>query len=168
MDADSRLLALALGTFHAVLITLAAVLLLHLTTDLGEALAELETAVGLAIFGVLWATSVYCAHRGITDAGLQPGREAPAANVLRNGATWGAWNGVLFFWCLLAGGLIVLFLTAENGGQAAGVVVFGTVALGVGTIASYAVGFFLGLLFAVLDIELLWAARSLAGVHSPE
>ena len=168
MDDDSRLLALALGTFHAVLITLTAVVLLYLTVNLGEALAELNTAVGLAVFGALWGTSVYCTHRGITDAGLQPGREAPAANVLRNGATWGAWNGMLFFWCLLAGGLLFLFLTAENGGQAAGVVVFGTVAFGVGTIASYAVGSFLGLLVAVLDIELLWAGRSLAGVQSRE
>ena len=165
MTDDRRLLAFGLGTFHAVLLTLLLVLPLYLTTDLGDALAKLNTAVGLAIFGALWATSVYCTHRGMRDAGLQPGEEAPAENVLHNGLTWGAWNGMLFFWCLLTGAFVVLVadVAAESADRVAGVVVFGLIAAGAGTIASAIVGAATGVLFTVLHIEMLWAARSIAG-----
>jgi hypothetical protein len=106
------LLAIALGTFHAVSLTLALVLLLYLTLDLGEALDGLCTAAGLAIFAALWATSVYCTHRGMRDAQLRPDEPASAGRVLRNGENWGAWNGVLFFWCLLAAGMVLVIITA--------------------------------------------------------
>jgi hypothetical protein len=122
MNDDSRLVALALGTFHAVLFTLALVLLLYLTIDLGEALDGLNTLAGLAIFGALWTTSVYCTHRGMHDAGLEPGSAAAAGPVLRSGESWGAWNGVLFFWCLLAAGLVLVAVAAigHSGEQSSG------------------------------------------------
>ena len=170
MREDERLLAFALGTFHVALLTLVLILALFLMTDLGEAHAELNTAVGLTVFGVLWATSVYCTHRGMRDAGLQPCEDAPAANVLSNGLTWGAWNGVLFIWCLLATGFIALLVIAvsEGGDAVADVIVFGVIAFGVGTIVSAVVGAFVGVLFAVLDIELLWTARALVGAGQRE
>jgi len=170
MREDGLLLAFALGTFHAVVLTLGLLLPLYLTIDLGEALAELNTAVGLAVFGALWATSVYCTRRAMLDAGLRAGDYAPAANVLRYGTGWGAWNGVLFFWCLLAGGAVALLVVAlsESADQVGGVIVFGIIAFGVGTILSSVIGSVLGFLFAVLDIELLWAARALAGADSRE
>jgi hypothetical protein len=116
------LLAIALGTFHAVSLTLALVLLLYLTLDLGEALDGLCTAAGLAIFAALWATSVYCTHRGMRDAQLRPDEPASAGRVLRNGENWGAWNGVLFFWCLLAAGMVLVAVTAigHSGEQSSG------------------------------------------------
>jgi hypothetical protein len=48
------------------------------------------------------------------------------------------------------------------------VVVLGIVAFGVGTIVSAIVGAVGGIVFAVLDIELLWAARSIVGAGSRE
>jgi hypothetical protein len=195
MRDDGRLLALALGTFHAVLLTLALVLLLFLTVDLGDALDGLSTPAGLAVFAALWATSVYCAHRGMRDAELRPGEAASAGRVLRNGETWGAWNGMLFFWCLLLAGTLLLLVSAlgeggtadsssgygsvaadgttvevsfgeeEGAGEAVvGVLVFSHIAFGIGTIASALAGATFGLVFALLDLQLLRAARWLAGV----
>jgi hypothetical protein len=165
MRDDALLLGFGLGTFHAVMLTLGLLLPLYLTTDLGETLAGLSTAIGLAVFAALWGTSVYCTCRGISEAGLRSGQPALFGAVLRSGETWGAWNGVMFFWCLLVGGTVAVFASSlDEGWQAVPitgfVLIFG---FGIGTVVSAFVGAATGTVFASIDFGLLWAARWVAG-----
>lgn len=166
MKDDMRLVTFGLGTFHAVMITLVPLLALYLTVVLGEALTGLNTLLGFAIFGALWATSVYCTSRGMRDAGFQLGITPRVVGVLNNAVTWGAWNGVLFFWCLLGAGIVVLLAVALSKGmtQAGGVVVFGVVAFGAGTIFATFIGAFIGCLLAAIDLVLLALAWRVAGI----
>ena len=165
MKDDLWLAAFALGTFHAVLVTLTLAASLYLSTDPGELLDGLNTALGLAIFAVLWATSVYCTRRAMRSAGLDPATGAKASAVLGQGVAWGAWNGVLFAWCLLAGGFLVLIALAVPEGveRTMGVVSFGVIAFGFGTIFAAIVGAAIGFMLAALDLTLLAAAQGLAG-----
>jgi hypothetical protein len=167
---DAKLLAFGLGTFHAVILTLTLVLSLYLAADLGEALDSLNTGIGLAVFGALWATSVYCTDRAHRDAGLKLGRALSVAGILRNGEIWGAWNGVLFFWCLLVGGTVAVFISEVDDGlvakpRALFVAIFG---FGVGTVVSAIFGAAVGFVIATVDMTLQWAGRSVAGVSSSE
>jgi hypothetical protein len=158
MNDDRRLLALALGTFHAVLLTLALVVLLYLTIDLGDALSQLNTALGLGIFAALWVTSVYCTYRGLRGAGLAPGHEPSTVVIVNNGMSWGAWNGMLFYWCLLSVGFVVILIKAildDGFDYVFGVFIFGLAAFVAGTVLSATIGAMLGLVFSLLDAGLL-------------
>ena len=164
MRDDGLMLAFGFGTFHAVVLTLVLLLPLYLTTDLGEALAELNTAAGLAVFAALWATSVYCTRRALLQAGSER-RDGMPAPLLSNGIVWGGWNGVLFFWCLFVAGVLALLVIriGEDGlGQVAGILVFGITAWGVGTVLSAIVGGAVGFVFALLDMLLLATGRWVA------
>jgi hypothetical protein len=170
MKDDRYLVALALGTFHAVILALQLVLGLYHTTDLGHLLASLNSTIGLAVFAVLWATSVYCTHRGLQDAGLAPGHTAPADSVLNKGLAWGAWNGMLFFWCILGSGFVVLLAISilDSGFNFVfGVVIFAMAAFAVGSLLAAGIGAATGILLAALDIQLLRVARSLVGASNP-
>jgi hypothetical protein len=165
MKDDRLLLAFALGTFHAVLLTLLLVFGAYLLTSIGEAFEDLSTPIGLAVFGVLWASSVYCTSRGLRDSGMRPGKEVSALALLNNAVTWGAWNGVSFLWVLLTVGLLVLLFDAasESADQVAGVIVFGVILFGAGTIFATFIGAFFGVVLTLIDIRLLIAARWMAG-----
>ena len=157
MKDDRALLAGALGTFHVVLLTLLLVVGLYQTIDLGKALADLSTAAGLGIFVVLWAISVYCTNRALRDAGVEPGASMRTGTIVRTGIGWGFWNGMIFFWFLLIAGVVVLLVKSisESDGDVNGIIVFGVLGFGVGTILSAAVGAVLGLVFSLLDAGLL-------------
>ncbi len=168
MNDDDRLLALALGTFHAVTITLLLVVIGYLTTDLGHTLASFDTIIGLGVFAALWATSVYCTHRGLREAGLATGQPAPADTVLGKGLTWGAWNGMLFFWTLLDVGFLVLLYRAvadEGFNYVFAVFIFAIAAFAVGSILAAGIGGAVGILLAAIDFQLLRAARTLVAVN---
>jgi hypothetical protein len=171
MDHDSRdlrLMAFGLGTFHTALLVLVVVLPLYLTVDLGRALAELSTVVGIAIFGDLWLVSVYCTHRGLRDAGLRAGSSGSVIKLLNSGVTWGAWNGVLFLWSLLGAGTAVLLVGAffNGGGAVLGVSVIGVIAVAIGTAFAAPIGAFAGSVFTAIDIGMLAAARWLVAPMS--
>jgi hypothetical protein len=169
MNDDRRLLALALGTFHAVLLTVVLVVLLYLTIDLGDALSKLNTVVGLGIFAALWATSVFCTYRGLENAGITPGHDQATSVIVSNGMSWGAWNGMLFYWCLLSVGFVVILIKAilnEGFDYVFGVFIFGLAAFVAGTVLSATIGAMFGLVFSLLDAGLLALTHRLVSLDS--
>ena len=168
MRDDLRIMAFGLGTFHAVVLVLVLLMPLFLFADLGEALEGLSTALGLAIFAALWVSSVYCTHRGLRDAGFHLAEKVSVRNLMSSGSIWGTWNGVLFFWALLAGGSLLLLAEAVTEGETplVGVLVFSIAGFGVGTVFAAPIGAFVGTVFTAVDLALLSLAKRLAGVHN--
>ena len=165
---DSTLaLGFAMGTLNTCLLMVAFVLSLYLSTDFGEILDDLSPAIGLAVFGLLWAVTCYCTYKGWQEV------DGGANLHLGASAKWGAFNGVSFFLALLAAILVVTFVVAVaegNGDQAAGVIAFAIIAGGIGTIASAFVGLIFGMAFGAVDLLLLEAAHALSGTqrgHTP-
>ena len=165
---DSALtLGLAMGTLNTCAFMLALVLSLYLSTDLGEILDDLSPAIGLAVFGLLWAVTCFCTYRGWQEI------DGGANSYFGASAKWGAFNGLAFFLALLAVILIVTFVAAVaegNGDAAGGVIAFGIIAGGIGTIVSAFVGLIFGIIFGAFDLLLLTVARALAGTrpgHTP-
>jgi len=160
---DSTLtLGLAMGTLNTCLLMVALVLSLYLNTDLGEILDDLPPAIGLAVFGLLWAVTCFCTYRGWQEV------DGGTNSYFSASAKWGAFNGLSFFMALLAVILSVTFVGAVaegNGDAAGGVVAFGIIAGGIGTILSSLVGLIFGVAFGAFDLLLLTLAGTLAGTR---
>jgi len=158
----TALTGLAMGTLNTCFFMLALVLSLYLSTDLGEVLDDLTPAIGLAVFGLLWAVTCFCTYKGWQEI------DGGANSYFGSSAKWGAFNGVSFFLALLMAILIVTFVVAVaegNGDQAAGVIAFGIIAGGIGTILSTFAGLVFGIVFGSLDLLLLEAAHALSGTQ---
>jgi len=139
---DRRLVVLALGTFHAVLLLLLIVLLGFLSGALSNVLANEGTAGGLALGGWLWLLSggaTAWTLRGI-DIGARP---FPAGHVLRRASLAGGLAGAGFAWAVVGG-------AALRGAW------FTLVLLGMG---GFVVGTVVGLLLTLADASLLACAR---------
>jgi len=155
-------LGIAMGTLNTCLFMLALVLSLYLSTDLGEVLDDLTPAIGLAVFGLLWAVTCFCTYKGWQEI------DGGANSYFGASAKWGAFNGVSFFLALLVVILIGGFAVAVaegNGNQAEGFIAFGVVGGGVGTVVSGFVGLVFGIAFGVVDLLLLGAAHALSGTQ---
>ena len=152
-----------MGTLNTCVLMLALVLSLYLSTDLGEILDDLPPAIGLAVFGLLWAVTCFCTYKGWQEMDGDT-----SSRWLSASAKWGAFNGLSFFLTLLAVILIVTFVVAVaegNGDGAAGVIAFAIIAGGVGTILSSLVGLVFGIAFGAVDLLLLQTAYALAGTR---
>lgn len=94
------LAAWALATFDATLFVLVGVLIGHADGLLDDALADLNTAVGLALFLYLWALVVLGVRWAL-------GRVSLTASSLRDSLAWGSLSGsvvgVVFLLTLVAG-----------------------------------------------------------------
>jgi hypothetical protein len=152
-------LGLTMGTLNVCVLMLGLVLSLYLSADLGEVLADLPPAIGLAVFGLLWAMTCFCTYKGWQEIDRGVNSRVGAS------AKWGAFNGVSFFLALLAVLLVVTFVVAVaegNGDQAAGVIAFSIIAGGIGTILSAFVGLAFGVAFGAVDLVLLESAGRLS------
>ena len=154
-----RVVAWALGTFHAASLVILLVLPLYLSGGLTSVLTSLSTASGLALFGALWLTTVWSTHHaphGALGTGLKlsvPLREVIIRAVLRGGL-----NGLAF----LAFLAVILGISAVLNGQLASVitlVVVGGLVFAFGAVIAYLVGGLLGGLFACIDIGLISLSR---------
>jgi hypothetical protein len=153
-------LGLAMGTLNTCVFVLLGLLLIYLSADLGDVLDGLSTGIGLAVFALLWSVTCFCTYRGFEEAGAAGSRFFSAS------VKWGAFNGLIFYLALLGAVLAVTIagaLVEGNGDAAAGIIVFGVVAVGAGTILSSAIGLVFGIVFASLDMLLLNTARMLVG-----
>ena len=164
----------SLGSFHAAVLTLLLVLLGFRGGRLGDALGGLDTAVGLAIFALLWAISWWAtarATRGLPsiDAALESG----AAHIF-----WRAWaaGGLAGFVFLLSLAVLALLATAlDDPGRIRGIdpdLMTLSVALAVlfylpvASAFAYAIGGLIGVAFALLDRGLI--ALSYLALPAPE
>ena len=152
------LLVVALGTFHAAALIVVLVLVLYATGELSSLLISLNTITGLALFGALWVTTVWSAHRTLRGAFAETLRTSLPVGTVIARATWnGGVNGVAFL-AFLA--LILAIASVVN--RAFGILVFGAFFLAtIGAVAAFLLGCVIGLLFVVIDIALVTATRAI-------
>ena len=122
MDETSRtrrLLEWAFTTFHTAAFILGLVGFLYSRHLLGSLLGSLNTLVGFALFGFLWAATGWSTRRAIRAAipGWEQGGvlcEQPVkiGTAVFEGTGWGAANGFIFFCGLLLLALAFLILPA--------------------------------------------------------
>ncbi|HEX5140627.1 MAG TPA: hypothetical protein VFX19_06770 [Dehalococcoidia bacterium] len=170
-DERDALAGIAIGTLNTCLLVGLLVFGLYLTSDLGDLLDDLSTAIGLAIFGLLWVVTCFCTYRAWQESGGSLSVDAPPPRFLRACLYWGCFNGIIFFNALLIAVFVVLVaLALVDGGpqQAFFAAIFGLFACCLGTILSGMVGIVAGLVFGLFDMVLLDVARSLAGVRGQE
>jgi hypothetical protein len=171
-DAQGRggalLQAFAFGSFHAAVLVVAGVGTLYAAGGLGDALAGLSTAVGLAVYGLLWVTSLV-ADRGVLARA--PPTSAHTRSVLTAAAAWGGLAGAAVLLELLAvrvvgrairGRLRLPAVEADPVGLFALVAV-----LGVGLAAALLVGSVVGLALAALDLAVVRAVRATRAGEGP-
>jgi len=152
-----------LGTFHTVALGLALLLLAYPGGGLGSLLSSLSTVSGIALFGALWATTLFCTRQAL--AGLDWLSDDPRAmgtffwRVLR----WGAVNGMLFLATLIAVQLVTAATapatraTFQLASALFVVLLYGSF----GTVFAAAIGAVIGVTLGALDIVALGVARSL-------
>lgn len=149
------LVAFAAGSFHAALVMVAILGLLHGSGDLGDALGGLGTLPGAAAYLALWAVAWWTTRRGVATA-VDRGGGVVAA--LLAGLAWGAVAGVTFLVAVGGVGGIVLLFDASTE--------FPTVLLilGIGSAAAAVVGSLVGGVLALADVALLGVAVRVAEV----
>ncbi|MDA0256812.1 MAG: hypothetical protein O3C25_03615 [Chloroflexi bacterium] len=167
---DRRVTAWALGTAHAALLTLVPVLLVFRGGGLGDDLEGLSTAVGLALYALLWAVSLLGTVGALRRIG--PDVAAPTDSVVAAGALWGGVAGAAF----LVVGLVALASYATAEGIAQGTVGPADIVVGAAGVAAIAViggafafigGAMVGALVALVDVALLAAARAVVTAPRP-
>ena len=149
-----------LASFHSSMLVLVAIALLYLLGDLGEALADLNSLVGLGLFAYLWTVT------WVTSAGALRRLRWPvhptAGATLAASMLWGGLTGVgvlvapvLF---ATAAFVVVGVATLDAGVVAAALLV--PVAGVIAALFAFAIGAWIGSIFGLLDYLLLLAARS--------
>ena len=152
-----RLVGLALGSLNAAALTIGLVYLLFMGKALGEGLSNVGTASGLALYLLLWVSTVRCTRRFLEEAGLAflPRRRNFVISALASGAT----NG--FFFAM--GVVVVLSWDDVLAAGMAGLVI-PLIALMFGAVIGPTVGAAIGLAFGLVDAALIAIAKRLMGV----
>lgn len=152
--APDALLCWGLAAFHTAVLVLVLVMYLYGSAPLGELLAEIQTSIGLLLYGALWGITWWSNHRWLQETQLL---EADAVSdpdtVILAGFKWGGTTGVIFF-----GVLIVLLILPQI---PLGGIPFVVLLALIGAIVAFAIGGLLGGIFAVADIVLFWVADQL-------
>lgn len=150
------LVAWALGAFHAALLVAVLVGLGHAADALGE-LGDLNTAVGLALYLLLWVLSWGVSRRVLAE--VPPARVAEPGGI-RRALAWGVLGGAATGAGFLVA-IVVVFVAPAlllRGGEPLSVVLIALVGLPVAAV----VGAVVGALFALLDVALIRGAGRLA------
>lgn len=158
-----RLLVWSLGTFHAILFELGLAMLLYLDGSLGRRLGEYKVLVGIGVFAVLWACTLWCTRRAVRGVlAILPSYTAdvpiPVRRILRQGVLWGGLNGVVFlFVVLVLLDLIQLFFLYLNYnlGSISFLIFMLVAGTTMGSVGAFALGAVLGLVIALVDLGLL-------------
>lgn len=149
---DVTLQQWALGSFHAALLLVAALLALHLSDGLAGALEAGETLVGGAFYLVLLSSTVLTARLVAEPAGL--GERRDLRGTLRTvgwGVLGGGVNGILFLLGFVVVAFVGLLLVSPTG---VFVLLF---VLAFGSLVALVVGLLLGLAFVLVDLLLFRA-----------
>lgn len=165
---DVSLLDWTLGSFHAAVLLVVALLALHLTDSLAGALDAGGTIVGGALYLALLASTVVTARlivaqTGLDETGAHRGGLRETLGTVGWGILGGAVNGLLFLLVLAVVIFVGLLVTEPSD-----VVVLPFV-LAFGTPVALAGGLVLGGAFVLVDLLLLWVVDSLVpGERAPE
>ena len=95
MAEEERVLALALGTFHAALLMVLLVALLQAFGLLSGFLGAVGTLPGVALFLWLWVIAVFSARRVLRDVDVLHGN-APVMRVVERAMLFGGLGGAAF------------------------------------------------------------------------
>lgn len=142
---EDPLLAWALASFHATLLLVVPLTLVHAVAPgvLGDLLADLDTLVGVALFVVLWGSTWWSNRRYLAASDADD-----VGSTLVTGAKWGSVTGLPLFGCL-----VLAVLVATNPAFA------GLLAV-VGAVVAPLVGAVVGAVFAGVDLALDRVARA--------
>lgn len=155
---SASLVAWALGTFHASVFVLVIVSAMYAGGGLGFLLQGLDTVLGLLLFVVLWATTLYTTRRALAGSAAlfaPQDRRGFARRALR----WGGVNGVLFLAALVFVFVLRPALTMP-GASPLGTIFLGVAALApIAFIVAFVAGAALGQVFAGIDLALVWLAK---------
>ena len=154
--ATPPLLVWALSAFHAALLVAVAVAALYAAGVLGDALAGVDTAVGVLAYGYLWAVT-WGTNRATLrelDGDLLAGEPAPVVLAVA-AAKWGGVAGVLVFLPVFVVALV--FVLGAGGLDSLPFVLAGGL---FGGLLAAGVGAIVGGVFGLLDLGLLGAARA--------
>lgn len=149
-------LGVALGTFHTTLLSLLVLQFAFRGGGLGGALAELNTLVGLGLFGALWVLVTAASMLALRNLDFTT---LSAGQALGSGARWGGGFGaavVLVPFVLAAP--VVLVLSVMRGGFQPVALVLVPVFVLFATAAAFLVGATLGSALALVDHGLLRAS----------
>lgn len=153
----------ALGSFHAALLLVIVLLVLHLSDGLAGALPADGTLVGSGIYLLLVASAVLTIQLVDGPAGLNERRDLRGTfQTVGWGALGGSVNGVLFLLGLVAAASIP-FLVVSPGSA-----VLLPLALAFGSVVAAVVGFVLGFAFVLGDLLLVRTALWLVPDDRPE
>ena len=159
-------LAFALGTFQTCVLVLVLLASIYLLGDLGKLLGGLSTGAGIGVFLLLWLTTLHCTLRALDAVGMEKLPSNPVEAMLLNGAKWGGIEGMLFLLVPLVPALIVASLYSllvGDLGPAAGGFYFGALVLAIAAGVAFFVGAQIGVIAALVQVPLLFAAQRLAG-----
>jgi hypothetical protein len=155
-------ITVALASFHTSLLVLVIVLLAYLGGGLGEALADLNTVVGLGLFVYLWAITWVTSAGALRRLGWP--RHVGIEGVMEAGAIWGGFTGAAFFavpGTIVVVVLLVVGVATLDGNTLFAALLFAPFAV-IGSLLAFAVGAVLGLAFGLIDTLLFAASRPLA------
>ena len=143
----------AFAAFHTALLVAAGVWVVHLTGTVGDLLRGLNTAVGLGVYGLLWAITWATTGRAFAAA---PAASGSRRRQVGYGALFGAVTGVGFLLSVVLGGGALLVVL--RGFEALTVVLVAVI----GTVAAAVIGAVIGTLFGAIDGVLARIGETLA------
>lgn len=172
---ESRFIVWTLASFHTCAFLLAGTMYVYLRGDFDEFMARenygsQETLIGLAAFSTLWAAALFGTWRALPRGLPSQADSRTLLNNLGYGALGGALTGGVFM--VLVGIGVAPFTVlrllsdpeADIGVPVA--VVAGTlmtaIAYGIAGLVAWWIGGFIGIIAAVVDWSLLWAATRLS------
>ena len=143
----------AFAAFHTALLVVAGVWAVHLAGSVGDLLQGLNTAVGLGIYGLLWAITWAATGRAFAAT---PPVSASRRRQVGYGALYGAAIGIGFLLSVVLGGAGLLVLLGRFDALA-----FVLVAA-VGCVAAAVIGAVIGACFGAIDGVLARIGETLA------
>lgn len=167
-SAGERLLGWILPLAHLIVVTLALVVVAVGTGSLEPALDAIGTIAGIAAYSALWAATWWTTWRALRSVPA-PSGEVTVGEATSAGVRWGGIDGLLFYLCLVAYGVLKLVIgvfASVRPGAGVAEPVSASVASVVavlpfavaGAIVAYAVGAAIGYVLALF----VWCALRLA------
>ena len=150
-----------LGTFHSAALVVLLVWLAYPGGGLAVPLSGLSTIAGIALYVVLWATTLLTARRALWGLDWLSDRPKEMAAFYWRAMRWGAANGLLFL-LTIAVTQFVTIATSSRPGATFQSALFTAVLIGTfGLPFAAVIGGVVGVTFGAIDIAALRAARAL-------
>jgi hypothetical protein len=143
----------AFAAFHTALLVVAGVWAVHLAGSVGDLLQGLNTAVGLGVYGLLWAITWAATGRAFAAA---PPVSASRRRQVGYGALYGAAIGIGFLLSVVLGGGGLLVVVGRFDALALVLVA------AVGSVAATVIGAVIGACFGAIDGVLARIGETLA------